>query len=158
MSPPPPLYKLTHVENILKNYLLETNIHLYLSKMDEIFIAIKFEVIGVNFVACVSCQNGSGSLWLKLIGLSQSRSWIKARLSCNQIWFCRSEVISREENWLCNDCLRLTEGCHRWVHRGHGGLTRPPMVQMSRMPGMSTLTDTCHWPSHMQTTLCNSQN
>ena len=53
--------------------------------MDEIFIAIKFEVIGVNFVACVSCQNGSGSLWLKLIGLSQSRSWIKARLSCNQI-------------------------------------------------------------------------
>lgn len=52
--------------------------------MDENFIAIKFEVIGVNFVACVSCQNGSGSPWLKLIGLSQTQTGIKALLSCNK--------------------------------------------------------------------------
>ena len=79
----PPLFKLTHRKNILKNYP-RNKCPFICVKNGWNFIAIKFEVIGVNFVACVSCQNGSGSLWLKLIGLSQTQPGIKVLLSCNK--------------------------------------------------------------------------
>ena len=75
------------------------------------FIAIKFEVTGVNFVACVSCQNGSGSLWLKLIGLSQTQPGIKALLSCNKqiLDQKRGDLRERVFNWQDNDCLYRVE-------------------------------------------------
>ena len=49
------------------------------ARLMKYFIAIKFEVTGVNRVAAVSCQNESGSCWLKLIGPSQTMIWIETR-------------------------------------------------------------------------------
>ena len=153
----PPLHYINwRSAKIFWKTIRETNVHLYLSKMDENFIAIKFEVIGVNFVACVSCQNGSGSLWLKLIGLSQTQSGIKALLSCNKKISdqFRKRVFSRRDN----DCLMSTvwrgqerPGAH--VTNARKGNTRhqPPLtisnaatICNSRNPNLFSAT---FWPS-----------
>ena len=54
------------------------------ARLMKYFIAIKFEVTGVNRAAAVSCQNESGSCWLKLIGPSQTMIWIETLDTCNK--------------------------------------------------------------------------
>ena len=54
------------------------------ARLMKYFIAIKSEVTGVNRAAAVSCQNESGSCWLKLIGPSQTMIWIETLDTCNK--------------------------------------------------------------------------
>ena len=54
------------------------------ARLMKYFIAIKSEVTGVNRAAAVSCQNESGSCWLKLIGPSQTMIWIETFDTCNK--------------------------------------------------------------------------
>ena len=49
----------------------------YIQHSSNILLPLNSGVIGVNFVACVRCQNWSGSLWFKLIGFI-------TRLKCSE--------------------------------------------------------------------------
>ena len=104
------------------------------ARLMKYFIAIKFEVTGVNRAAAVSCQNESGSCWLKLIGPSQTMIWIETLDTCNK------DKDIQPDNQSSDACFSATmivapssilHVCHV-VWRPH------KMVTMSPMSGMST--------------------
>ena len=109
------------------------------ARLMKYFIAIKFEVTGVNRAAAVSCQNESGSCWLKLIGPSQTMIWIETLDTCNK------DKDIQPDNQSSDACFSATmivapssilHVCHviqaAVVWRPH------KMVTMSPMSGMST--------------------
>ena len=101
------------------------------ARLMKYFIAIKSEVTGVNRAAAVSCQNESGSCWLKLIGPSQTMIWIETLDTCNKD--IQPEL--RCMFLLYDYCCSILHVCHVIVWRPHKMVSMSPMSPMS---GMST--------------------
>ena len=109
------------------------------ARLMKYFIAIKFEVTGVNRAAAVSCQNESGSCWLKLIGPSQTMIWIETLDTCNKDKDIQPDNQSSDACFSATMIVAPSSILHVFHVIQAAVVWRPhKMVTMSPMSGMST--------------------
>ena len=113
------------------------------ARLMKYFIAIKFEVTGVNRAAAVSCQNESGSCWLKLIGPSQTMIWIETLDTCNKDKDIQPDNQSSDACFsatMINDCVPCyTTGCSSETSQDGDHVTDVGNVNTTPHPAPSSL-------------------